>query len=195
MLWSLSSPPEKFCFHTGKSLLLNSILLRSETVSYLQEVYEGVRKDEVKMGTGKKIITPLFLPLIMLMLYVLPCCTTEGRNSQTVVHTRDTTSVRALHRRSQHSPLETLDSLHGATGREGLRSSALPSPFSVLEYVKADGWIFMRVNTSRLVIYNITQHIQGGLERGLKLPTCTTLITVEDTKEHGKSHPEFQHQI
>lgn len=82
MLWSLSSPPEKFCFHMVKSLLLNSVLLRSKTVSYLQEVYEGVRKDEMKIGPGKKIISPLLLPLIMLMLYVLPCCTTKERNRQ-----------------------------------------------------------------------------------------------------------------
>lgn len=111
------------------------------------------------------------------------------------MNTHGTMSVRALHHRFQHSPLVMLDLLHGVTGREGLRSSALPSPFSALEYVKADGWIFMRVNTSRLVTCNIMQHIPQGLEKILKLQTCMTLTTVEDMKEHGKSHPEFQHQV
>jgi len=76
-----------------------------------------------------------------LMLYVLPCCTTKEGNSLTVVLTPVTlwlfvvyvTDPRMVH-------WKWSDSLHRVTGREGLKSSVLPSTSSALEYVKADGY-------------------------------------------------------
>lgn len=97
-----------------------------------------------------------------------------------------------LHQRSQRAPLEMLDLLHKVTerDREGLRVSALPS---ALEFVKV--LHINEVNTSRLIICKLIQHIPQGLGKDLKLLGCTTVTTFEDTEVHGKSHPKFQHQF
>lgn len=85
-----------------------------------------------------------------------------------------------------------LDLLHRVTetDREGLRASDLPS---ALEFVKVLG--IHEVNTSRLIICKLIQHIPQGLEKDLKLLGCTTVTTFEDTEVHGKSHTKFQHQV
>lgn len=138
----------------------------------------------------------MLLPLVGLMPYVLPCCTTKEGNSHTVVlsNTRDIIAVCGLHRRSQDGSLEMLDSLHRMNSREGLRSSVLPE-YPLCPGICKGRWVFMRVNTSRFVICNMIQHIPQGLEKGLKLLACTTVETFEDMEEHGKSHPKFHHQV
>lgn len=118
----LRPAPQKNLFPHGGQLLLTVFYCTQESkLSFLGQAYEGIQKGEVKMRKGKRSNSPFafaFMGADAVCSSLLYNC--RGEQPQSSANTHGVMAVCGLHHRSQDGPLEMLDSLHRATGREGL---------------------------------------------------------------------------